>query len=325
MLPAADAARGRTTSKHSSTVRPTTRLRRWRFVFMGGTIPPTPEKLQPRPAIPLEATLCLLLLPSGCIVASMAHRTFAIGDIHGDLEQLLKLLSCLPGLDKDDTIVFLGDYVDRGPQSAQVVDYIRRIGDVKPAKIVTLRGNHEDAWLKVIDNGWPEFVLPVGNGCLAAYRSFIGALPPREDEEPTQDELDILLAGSFFPPDVVEWFRGLPLWYEDEYAIYVHAGLSRGPDGNFRHPQDTDPPGLLLWCRDEDFFRNYKNYLGKPIVFGHTGTEYLPPELSEYTYTPEDPTDLWAGEAVIGLDTGCGKGGFLTAFELPEGNVYESR
>jgi serine/threonine protein phosphatase 1 len=72
--------------------------------------------------------------------------------------------------------------------------------------------------------------------------------------------------------------------------------------------------------RDMDFFANYR---GKRVVFGHTRTEYLPPELSGYT--PEDPTDLWAGECVVGIDTGCGNGGFLTALELPEGNVYESR
>jgi serine/threonine protein phosphatase 1 len=49
----------------------------------------------------------------------------------------------------------------------------------------------------------------------------------------------------------------------------------------------------------------------------------LPPELSGYT--PEDPTDLWAGENCVGIDTGCGNGGFLTALELPAMNVYESR
>jgi serine/threonine protein phosphatase 1 len=267
-----------------------------------------------------DETLHLSLLSSGCIFARMAHRTFAVGDIHGDLGQLLKLFSCLPGLDADDTIVFLGDYVDRGPQSAQVVDYVRHMGENSPAKIVALRGNHEDAWLRVIDGGWPEFVLPPGNGCLAAYRSFVGRATPAEYEEPTEEELASMLSGSFFPPDVVEWFRALPHWYEDDHAIYVHAGLGRGPDGEFAHPKDVDPIGLLLWCRDDDFFRNYR---GKPIVFGHTVTECLPPELS--SYTPDDPTDLWAGEAALGLDTGCGKGGFLTALELPEMNVYESR
>ena len=62
---------------------------------------------------------------------------------------------------------------------------------------------------------------------------------------------------------------------------------------------------------------------GKLVVFGHTATAYLPVELS--TYTPEDPLDIWAGPCCVGLDTGAGKGGFLTAIELPSMNVYESR
>ena len=107
-----------------------------------------------------------------------------------------------------------------------------------------------------------------------------------------------MLTGSFFPPEVVDWFRSLPYWYEDEHAIYVHAGLPHGPDG-FLHPKDVKAPIALLWCRDEAFFRDYR---GKRVVFGHTRTEYLPPELSGYT--PDDPTDLWAGPAVIGIDTG---------------------
>ena len=61
----------------------------------------------------------------------------------------------------------------------------------------------------------------------------------------------------------------------------------------------------------------------KRVVFGHTMTQCLPPELS--SYTPEDTTDIWIGPSVIGLDTGCGKGGFLTAIELPAMRVYESR
>jgi serine/threonine protein phosphatase 1 len=113
--------------------------------------------------------------------------------------------------------------------------------------------------------------------------------------------------------------RGLPYYYEDEHAIYVHAGLPRGPEG-FLHPSEVKTKLALLWCRDEDFFRNYR---GKLVVFGHTATELLPPELS--TYTPDDPTDLWAGPCAVGLDTGCGKGGFLTAIELPDKRIYESR
>jgi serine/threonine protein phosphatase 1 len=250
----------------------------------------------------------------------MAGRTFAIGDIHGDLEHLFRLLSTLPELDARDTLVFLGDYVDRGPKSAQVVEYVRTLPRRIPARIVALRGNHEDAWLRVVERGWDEFVNPPGNGCLAALRSFTGGPPPGEDEMPRRDEVMALQTGSFFPDDVVRWMQDLPFWYEDEHAIYVHAGLPRSEGGGFHHPAHAPAPLALLWCRDEDFFRSYR---GKRVVFGHTRTEYLPPELSGYT--PEDPTDLWAGECCTGIDTGCGKGGFLTALELPALNVYESR
>src|SRR5437867_10421634 len=113
----------------------------------------------------------------------MAGRTFAIGDIHGDLDQLFRILACLPALEKEDTLVFVGDYIDRGARSAEVIDFLRHLPKQTPAKIVTLRGNHEDAWLRVIDRGWPEFVLPPPNGCLAALRSFTGGRFPKENEE----------------------------------------------------------------------------------------------------------------------------------------------
>jgi serine/threonine protein phosphatase 1 len=248
------------------------------------------------------------------------HRTFAIGDVHGDLEALLKVLAAFPELTKNDTVVFVGDYIDRGPKSAEVVEYLRGLSKQTPAKIVCLRGNHEDAWLRVIQRGWPEYVLPPVNGCLACLRSFQKKPPPEEGQKATKDEMDVMLRGAFFPGDVVGWMQGLPFFYEDQHAIYVHAGLPKGPDGKFLHPSRVVPPLTLLWVRDEAFFRDYR---GKLVVFGHTTTTCLPPELS--TYTPDDPTDIWAGPCVVGLDTGAGKGGFLTALELPAMRVYESR
>ncbi len=247
-------------------------------------------------------------------------RTFAIGDIHGDLEGLERVFSRLPVFEATDTIVFVGDYIDRGPRSAQVIDFVRELQKSSRAKVVALRGNHEDAWLRVIERGWPEFVLPPGNGCLAAMRSYTGGAMPGPDERFQPSEEKGLMTGSFFPAEIVEWMKGLPFWHEDEHAIYVHAGLPR--DGEkFQHPSQVPaPPLALLWLRDEHFFRNYR---GKLVVFGHTATAYLPPELS--TYTPEDPLDIWAGPCCVGLDTGAGKGGFLTAIELPAMHVYESR
>ncbi|APR84587.1 Serine/threonine protein phosphatase [Minicystis rosea] len=249
----------------------------------------------------------------------MTGRTFAFGDVHGDFTALEKVLARLPELTADDTIVFVGDYIDRGPRSKDVVAFVRTLPERTPAKVVALRGNHEDAWLRVIDRGWPEFTLPLSNGCLATLRSFEGKPPPERGEPVTTEELPALLQGSFFPAEVIAWMRELPYFYEDEHAIYVHAGLPKGEAG-FPHPSEVRTKSALLWCRDDHFFRHYE---GKRVVFGHTATGLLPPELS--TYTPEDPSDMWAGPCTIGLDTGAGKGGFLTALELPSLRVYESR
>ncbi len=249
----------------------------------------------------------------------MPGRTFAIGDIHGDLAALQTLFARLPALAPDDTVVFLGDYIDRGPDSAGVVAWLRDFAAATPAEAVFLRGNHEDAWLQVIEDGWPEFVIPRNNGCYESYRSFQGLAAPEHDETPSFDELEHMFAGSFFPDDVVAWMKALRWFYEDDHAIYVHAGIKRQGD-HFPHPSEVSPQRALLWLRDRDFFEHYR---GKLVVFGHTTTRTLPNELS--THTPDDPADLWAGPACVGLDTACGKGGFLTAFELPAQRVYESR
>lgn len=237
------------------------------------------------------------------------------GDIHGDLDALLRVEEQWPEIDEGDTLVFIGDYVDRGLQSAQVVEHLRSLTERTPARVVPLRGNHEDAWIRVVDQGWPDFVIPEGHGCRETMESYLGPIEGHLGR-PLQKAL---LSGAFFPLDVVSWLRTLPLYYEDEHAIYVHAGLPLEGE-RFPHPSEVTVAAALLWYRDQAFFRHYR---GKRVVFGHTVTEYLPEELS--SYTPEDPSDMWAGPCTIGLDTGCGKGGFLTTLEMPAMTVYESR
>ncbi len=141
----------------------------------------------------------------------MTERTFAIGDIHGEIQHLAGLLSLFPDLGERDTLVFLGDYLDRGPHSRELIEYLIALPSLTRAKVVCLRGNHEDAWLRVCSQGWDEFLLPARNGCLATYRSFTGGSMPTEFEMPRQHEMlemstGILLsqkhsalAGAIFP------------------------------------------------------------------------------------------------------------------------------
>jgi serine/threonine protein phosphatase 1 len=249
----------------------------------------------------------------------MSGRTIAIGDIHGERAHLERLLGRLPALDADDTLVLIGDYVDRGPDSAGVVALVRALPERTPARVVALRGSHEDAWLKVRREGWIEFVVPIGNGCLASLRSFTGGTPPAPGDVPSPPEFDALVSGSFLPADVVAWMESLPLYYEDAHAIYVHAGLPF-ENGRWLHPSEVQDPKPLLWQRTKAFFETYR---GKRVVFGHTPVEHLPQELS--CYTPGDPSDVFASEFLVGIDTGCGRGGFLTAATLPGLALFDSR
>jgi len=248
-------------------------------------------------------------------------RTIAIGDIHGDLQALLVLLGRLPPLASDDTLVFLGDYVDRGPQSKQTVEFLRQtLPSETPARIVTLMGNHEDGWLRhTREGGWPEFVVPQSNGCMECVRSFLNTTAPLDGGSPSAEEYQALLLGTALPEDVLAWMAALPQWFEDNNAIYVHGCLPQ-EDGRWLHPGELKDCRPLMWKRSEAFFRDYQ---GKRVVCGHTPVTSLPQELSEYT--PLDPTDLYLHQGVLAIDTGCGKGGFLTAVELPAGRVYESR
>jgi serine/threonine protein phosphatase 1 len=206
------------------------------------------------------------------------------------------------------------------PDSAGVVQLVREeLPKHAKCKVVALKGNHEDGWLRTIDGGWPEFIVPYGNGCAQTYRSYIGEAA-REDDPASREEYIQMADGGFFPPDVVAWMRSLPYYYEDDNGIYVHAGLVEGPNDTWLHPRDTPEPAHNLWLRSNKFFKTYR---GKTVVIGHTSTDYLPPELSQFT--PDDPLDMWVRDELIAIDTGCGKGGFLTCVELPSMKVYESR
>src|SRR4051812_25100021 len=259
------------------------------------------------------------------MMRAMRARTFVIGDIHGDLASLERLLGRLPELGEGDTVVFLGDYVDRGPDSRGVVERVRRFQAEAPCKVVALRGNHEDKWIACYHHAEPGFMLPPGNGCAQMFRSFTGGAPLAPDESLSPEEFARFFeTKAWIPADVAAWMESLPLFYEDEHAIYVHAGLD-GEGTEWKHPSEGRPK-QLLWMREPDFFANYQ---GKTVVFGHTVTHELPDvhvgHLGRVAKFFDDPNDVWVRGDLFGIDTGCGKGGFLSALELPRKKVYESR
>lgn len=249
--------------------------------------------------------------------------TWAIGDIHGDLAALERVLLRLsPRLDASDTLVFLGDYVDRGPASREVIARVRELEQTGPCKVVALRGNHEDTWARSFHNPNPAFLLHRGNGCAATWRSFTDRPPAPVDAELSDDELIQLLdVPSWLPSEVAAWMAARPAWYEDAHAIYVHAGLD-GEDQRWSHPSaGREKP--LFWMREPDFFTGYH---GKRVVFGHTRTRDLPTDhLGFFRRLIDDPADVWHRGDLIGVDTGAGMGGFLSAVSLPDLEVIESR
>ncbi|MFO0748566.1 MAG: metallophosphoesterase family protein [Myxococcota bacterium] len=250
-------------------------------------------------------------------------RTFAVGDIHGDIDALDRLLGRLPGLEPSDTLVFLGDYVDRGPASAEVVARIRGLQADPPCKVVALRGNHEDTWARSFDNPNPTFLLHRGNGCAATWRSFTGR-PMNDDPTQLSDDefIELLDVRHWFPEDIARWMAALPTWYEDEHAIYVHAGLDGDGAAAWVHPS-LGREKALMWMRETDF---YNGYQGKRVIFGHTRTRDLPLDQNGLVQRlADDPADVWNRGDLFGIDTGAGMGGFLSALELPRVRVHESR
>ena len=203
-------------------------------------------------------------------------KIFAIGDIHGCYDRLLTLMGKIPIDFSRDTLVFIGDYIDRGSHSADVVDYLIQLKNRVPETIF-LKGNHEDMLDKFL-NGTERFnyLLNGGQQTLDSYLT-----------KPVESE--------FFPipPDHMEFFKSLRLFYETDEFIFVHAGLRP------RVPLESQKTEDLLWIRSK--FVKSKYDFGKRVIFGHTPLKNPLVELNK-----------------IGIDTGAVYGNALTCVQLPD-------
>jgi serine/threonine protein phosphatase 1 len=182
-----------------------------------------------------------------------------------------------------DTLVFIGDYIDRGSDSKGVLDFILKLKK-ELKNVVCLRGNHEEMFLDFYLEHKNEmlFLMNGGRETLSSY-----------DGRKTASGVAVNL-----PDDHLQFLTTLPLYFETENFLFVHAGLRPGV------PLAKQGSHDLLWIRHE-FILSDTDFQ-KVVVFGHTP---LPrPLLTEYK---------------IGIDTGAVYGGKLTCVELPARHIYQ--
>lgn len=227
------------------------------------------------------------------------RRVYAIGDIHGRADLLMRLLHDLRddirsgGFDGQPILIFLGDYVDRGFQSKDVLNVL--LSDmVSPFETYFLKGNHEAAMLQFLSDPsigprWAEFG---GAETLVSY----GVQPPR-----TRTSLEEWMIASeqlqqVLPPEHLHFLSNLDLSVRVGDYVFVHAGVRPGV------PLDQQTEQDLLWIR-EDFLADRRS-LGAVIVHGHT------PAQRPYRDARR-----------IGLDTGAYLSGRLTAARFEQDSV----
>lgn len=220
-----------------------------------------------------------------------AGRIYAIGDIHGCVDELGVLIEFLEsgsGLTSDDVVIFIGDYIDRGPSSMQVIAKLLEWRDASKAQVFFLRGNHEDMLL-----GFLGFEGHMGSGYLAnGGQSCLNSYGIDHAKDPKE----IL---SQLPEPHVKFFQELQRYIIIGDFVFAHAGLN--PLRDLRFQLDDD----LYWIRDE-FIQNM-HYFKKTVVFGHTPFEDV---LFHLPYK-------------IGIDTGLVYGNALSCIEVTGEQVFQ--
>ena len=174
---------------------------------------------------------------------------YAIGDLHACPEELEVLLDHLAAT-AADTLVFLGDYVDRGTGARAVVDRLLRLRTEGPATIF-LRGNHEDMLLAYLGLEGRHGDAYVSNGGAATLKSYD---VPRGTRGAA--------AAVHFPAEHLTFFRALGFQHIAGDHLFVHAGIRPGRALDEQSEED------LLWIREEFFLHPHD--LPYVVVFGHT-------------------------------------------------------
>jgi diadenosine tetraphosphatase ApaH/serine/threonine PP2A family protein phosphatase len=219
----------------------------------------------------------------------MAGRVFAVGDIHGCAAELGVLLDGLD-LGAGDSVVCVGDYVDRGPDSRAVIDMLLALRAREDLTTVFLRGNHEDMCLDFLGRPGRHGEAWRVNGGITTLQSY--------DIDPY---VSGPVAAACLPETHLAFLEELVPWHTALGHLMVHAGIR--PGCPFAEQTEED----LYWIRDEFIHRSHG--LPYTVVFGHT------PQRQVFVDLPYK----------IGIDTGCVYGGMLTALELGDHTLHQVR
>ena len=173
-------------------------------------------------------------------------RIIAIGDIHGCYNTLVKLILDVDYNKATDTLVLLGDYIDRGPHSYETVRFLRKLQkEAGKDKVICLRGNHEQMLIDAGGDMSPIWYMNGGVDTIISYQ--------QNGAEPQED---------------IAWYMSLPLYYESKNQIFAHAGLT---EPLLKDNCDRD----LLWGRE--WIEVDGRIREKGVVFGHTPCrEFVP-------------------------------------------------
>ncbi|MBN2123882.1 MAG: serine/threonine protein phosphatase [Deltaproteobacteria bacterium] len=172
-------------------------------------------------------------------------RIFIVGDIHGCLEMLKRMMDRIDWDPDRDRLIFLGDYVDRGENSSGVLDFILDIARSSP-NVQCLMGNHESIFLDFLQGiDYQTFHLNGGGATLSSYR-----LHRKSFDEP------------LIPQAHVDFLHSLLPWIELRDYYVVHAGFRPGVPLEDQQRED------LIWIREPFIFSDFD--FGKPVIFGHT-------------------------------------------------------
>jgi serine/threonine protein phosphatase 1 len=218
-------------------------------------------------------------------MSATSYRRLIIGDVHGHYKGLMTLMEAIAPT-SNDQVYFLGDLIDRGPQSSQVVNF------VKDHSYQCLLGNHEQMLLNIFTNGQvPDSMVQAwlhsgGHATVASYQQ------------------------ATIPDDHLEWFKALPTYLDLGDILLAHAGVDPSI------PIAKQTAEQLCWVRDK-FHTMEKPYLpDKLIIVGHTIT---------FTFPGVTPGKLAQGRGWLDIDTGAyhPRSGWLTGFDVTNQLVYQ--